>query len=61
MIAEIHLEQIQKQIFFYEHVVAFTRNTINESLDCLKKNLGVWRCYVYLARLNVAMTKKQTR
>ena len=29
-IAEIHLEQIQKQFFFHEHAVAFTRSTLKE-------------------------------
>ena len=58
---EIHSEQIQKQTFFHEHIVAFTRSTINESLICSKKNLGVRRCYVYAARLIVAMTTNQTK
>ena len=31
-------------------------STINESLVCSKKNLGVRSCYVYAARLIVAMT-----
>ena len=60
-IAKIHSEQIQKQFFFHEHVAAFTRSTINESLVCSKKNLGVRRCYVYAARLIVAMTTNQTK
>ena len=42
--------EIQKQIVFHEHVVAFTRNTINESLDSSKKSLGVRRCYVFCSK-----------
>ena len=30
--------------FFPLYVVAITGNTINKNPDCLKKNLGVWRC-----------------
>ena len=30
-----------KTDFFHEHIVAFTRNTMNENLDSLKMNLGV--------------------
>ena len=40
MIAEIHLKQIQRRIFFREHVVAFMINRINEHL-CLEKISGV--------------------
>ena len=47
--------------FFHEHAVAFTRSKVNESLVCSKKNLGVRRCYVYAARLIVAMKTNQTR
>ena len=42
--SEIHLEKIEIQIFFHECLVALTRNTINESLDCLKKDLGIRGC-----------------
>ena len=47
-------EPIQKYTFFHEYVVAFTRNTKNERLDCLKKNLGAPRCYVHVVILIVA-------
>ena len=56
-----HLEQIRKQIFFHEQVEAFIRNTINESLDCLKKNLGKKRCFIHVARVIFAMTTSQRR
>ena len=51
-----------KTIFFHEHVVTFTRNTINENLDWLKKSSGgVRRFYAHAARLIVAMTTSQIR
>ena len=50
-----------KRVFFHDQVVAFTRHTINKSLDCLKKNLGVRRCYAFAVRLIVAMTTSLTR
>ena len=48
-----------KTNFFPKHE-AFTKNAINENLDCLKKNLGVRRCYLYVARFIIAMTTNQT-
>ena len=61
MIAETHLERIEKLFFFREQNVGLARNTINEIRVCLKKILGVRRCYVYVARLIVDMTTNQTR
>ena len=61
MIADIHLKQIQRRIFFHEHVAAFTRNTLSESLDYLKKNSGVRSCYCYVAWLTVAMRTNQIK
>ena len=61
MIADIHLKQLQRRFFFHEHVAAFTRNTLNESLDYLKKNSGVRSCYCYGERLTVAMRTNQIR
>ena len=49
-----------KTIFFHDRVVALKRNTINESLDCFKKNLGERRSNNYAAKFIVAMTTNQT-
>ena len=50
-----------KTNLFHRTCCSVHKNTINERLDCSKKNLGAWSCYVYVAKLIAAMTTNQTK